>query len=70
MTSPATRKIALVVPHADSAATLLRFDSPLAGSLPAVLSRLRLTFGRIHSSLNPPLPVFFAGGLTPSWSFA
>ena len=63
MISPA-REIALAVSHADSAATVLRFDSLPAGFRLAVLHRLRLTFRRIHLSLNPFLPVSLAGGLT------
>ncbi len=70
MTSPAIRKIALVVPHADSAATVLRFDSSLADSRPGVLPRFRITFRKRHSFLNPSLPVFLAGGLTLSRSRA
>ena len=68
MMSPAARKIALVVPCSDGAATASHFDSPPALFRPIVPRRFRVTFLNIHSSSNPFLPVFSSGGLTLSWS--
>jgi len=68
MTSPAGRKIALVAPRSEGAATVSLFASPPAVSRLTVPRQFRRTFLSIYSSSSQYLPVFSSGGLTLSWS--